>query len=187
MTNKDTRAALTGAVIEKGWYSTFSTSNPYCPCNLKSFTKAVRWAEHALAGAAADGVTRAVPEWAQMHAQYAHDVLHNVRAMLSDKDTAWIDVGVAMTGLRNLYPAATATPTPEPLNAIYDDQRERMEIAQKQYELGIRTAMLRDAVIEECAQVAANAAVRYKEIHQSAEMYAADAVARKIRDRRGPK
>lgn len=31
--------------IEKRWHDTFSTSNPYCPCNLKSFTKAVRAAE----------------------------------------------------------------------------------------------------------------------------------------------
>jgi len=38
---------LTDAQIEAGWHQTFSTSNPYCPCNLKSFTKAVRWAEHA--------------------------------------------------------------------------------------------------------------------------------------------
>jgi hypothetical protein len=41
---------LTGEQIEKGWRDTFSTNNPYCPCNLKSFTKAVRWAEHASKG-----------------------------------------------------------------------------------------------------------------------------------------
>jgi hypothetical protein len=40
--------ALTDAEIEAGWHQTFSTSNPYCPCNLKSFTKAVRWAQHAI-------------------------------------------------------------------------------------------------------------------------------------------
>jgi hypothetical protein len=34
--------------IADGWHNTFSTSNPYCPCDLKSFTKAVRWAEHAI-------------------------------------------------------------------------------------------------------------------------------------------
>lgn len=39
---------LTSKQIEAGWHATFSTSNPYCPCNLKSFTKAVRWAERAL-------------------------------------------------------------------------------------------------------------------------------------------
>jgi hypothetical protein len=39
--------ALTDAQIEAGWRQTFSTDNPYCPCNLKSFTKAVRWAERA--------------------------------------------------------------------------------------------------------------------------------------------
>jgi len=39
---------LTDAEIERGWHATFSTSNPYCPCNLKSFTKAVRWAVAAL-------------------------------------------------------------------------------------------------------------------------------------------
>ncbi|MCA7083412.1 hypothetical protein K7G19_07340 [Cupriavidus sp. DB3] len=40
---------LSDAAIEQGWHQTFSTNNPYCPCNLKSFTKAVRWAERALA------------------------------------------------------------------------------------------------------------------------------------------
>lgn len=39
---------LTDAEIERGWHATFSTGNPYCPCNLKSFTKAVRWAVSAL-------------------------------------------------------------------------------------------------------------------------------------------
>jgi hypothetical protein len=43
-----TERALTAAEIEKGWRKTFSTDNPYCPCNLKSFTKAVRWAEWTL-------------------------------------------------------------------------------------------------------------------------------------------
>lgn len=41
-------AELTDADIERGWHQTFSTSNPFCPCDLKSFTKAVRWAESAL-------------------------------------------------------------------------------------------------------------------------------------------
>lgn len=40
--------ALPAEAIERGWQETFSTQNPYCPCDLKSFTKAVRWAEHAL-------------------------------------------------------------------------------------------------------------------------------------------
>lgn len=35
---------LTDKQIEHGWKQTFSTENPFCPCNLKSFTKAVRWA-----------------------------------------------------------------------------------------------------------------------------------------------
>lgn len=43
--------ALTDAEIEKGWHNTFSTNNPYCPCNLKSFTKAVRWTERTLTAA----------------------------------------------------------------------------------------------------------------------------------------
>lgn len=37
-------AELTPAQIEAGWQSTFSTTNPHCPCDLKSFTKAARWA-----------------------------------------------------------------------------------------------------------------------------------------------
>lgn len=36
---------LTSAQIEAGWKTTFSTDNPFCPCNLKTFTKAVEWAE----------------------------------------------------------------------------------------------------------------------------------------------
>jgi hypothetical protein len=39
------RPELTDAQIEQGWRDTFSTNNPFCPCNLKTFTKAARWAE----------------------------------------------------------------------------------------------------------------------------------------------
>jgi hypothetical protein len=42
-------ASLSDEQIENGWRDTFSTDNPYCPCNLKSFTKAVRWAERHIA------------------------------------------------------------------------------------------------------------------------------------------
>jgi hypothetical protein len=42
---------LSTAEIEKGWRKTFSTDNPFCPCNLKTFTKAVRWAEFAMTAA----------------------------------------------------------------------------------------------------------------------------------------
>ncbi len=35
---------LSDAEIYKGWKHTFSTENPFCPCNLKSFTKSVNWA-----------------------------------------------------------------------------------------------------------------------------------------------
>ena len=41
--------ALTPEQIERGWQDTFSTNNPFCPCDLRSFTKAVRWAERAAA------------------------------------------------------------------------------------------------------------------------------------------
>lgn len=33
--------------IRERWEATFSTSNPFCPCDLKSFTKAVRATEAA--------------------------------------------------------------------------------------------------------------------------------------------
>lgn len=36
---------LTDAVVRRGWLNTFSTENPFCPCDFKSFTKAVRWTE----------------------------------------------------------------------------------------------------------------------------------------------
>lgn len=45
----DERKPLTEAQIAEGWKATFSTRNPFCPCDLHSFTKAVRWAERALA------------------------------------------------------------------------------------------------------------------------------------------
>lgn len=34
--------------VAQGWRDTFSTSNPYCPCNFESFKKAVKWAERYL-------------------------------------------------------------------------------------------------------------------------------------------
>lgn len=42
---------LTSMQIRAGWEDTFSTNNPFCPCDLKSFTKAVTWTERALAAA----------------------------------------------------------------------------------------------------------------------------------------
>lgn len=38
---------LTDEQIESGRKVTFSTSNPFCPCDSKTMRKAVRWAEHA--------------------------------------------------------------------------------------------------------------------------------------------
>ena len=49
----DVHKPLTGAQILAGWHDTFSTNNPFCPCDLKSFTKAVNWAERKLATARA--------------------------------------------------------------------------------------------------------------------------------------
>ncbi len=49
----DAKQGLTDNQIESGWHQTFSTSNPYCPCNLKSFTKAVRWTLAAIAASTA--------------------------------------------------------------------------------------------------------------------------------------
>lgn len=47
-TTAQTNTQLSTVEIEKGWRDTFSTENPFCPCNLKSFTKAVRWREQAV-------------------------------------------------------------------------------------------------------------------------------------------
>lgn len=38
---------LTDKQIEAGREATFSTSNPFCPCDSKTMRKVVRWAEHA--------------------------------------------------------------------------------------------------------------------------------------------
>lgn len=39
---------LSESQIQEGWESTFSTNNPFCPCDLRTFTKAARWAERAI-------------------------------------------------------------------------------------------------------------------------------------------
>lgn len=39
------REPLTEAQIEQGRRDTFSTENPFCPCDSKTMRKAVRWAE----------------------------------------------------------------------------------------------------------------------------------------------
>jgi len=41
-------ARLTDKQIEAGWHQTFSTSNPFCPCDLRAFKKAVNWAQSAI-------------------------------------------------------------------------------------------------------------------------------------------
>lgn len=45
-------APMTAAQIKEQWESTFSTGNPFCPCDLRSFTKAARAIEraHGIAG-----------------------------------------------------------------------------------------------------------------------------------------
>lgn len=35
---------LTDAELEAGRHKVFSTSNPFCPCDSKTFRKAARWA-----------------------------------------------------------------------------------------------------------------------------------------------
>lgn len=47
---------MTDEQIELLWKSTFSTSNPFCPCDLRTFTKAARAVE-AYFQRASDGVT----------------------------------------------------------------------------------------------------------------------------------
>lgn len=54
-TKVEARAVLTDAQIRKGWEATFSTNNPFCPCDLKSFTKAVNWAQRAIEAAGGTG------------------------------------------------------------------------------------------------------------------------------------
>ena len=48
------RQPLTDKKIKAGWEATFSTNNPFCPCDLRSFTKAASWAERAMLAAAPD-------------------------------------------------------------------------------------------------------------------------------------
>ena len=42
---------LTDEAIKAGRQKTFSTNNPFCPCDAKTMRKAVRWAERACATA----------------------------------------------------------------------------------------------------------------------------------------
>lgn len=43
-----TTKVLTDEQIEQGREATFSTNNPYCPCDSKTMRKAARWAEQAV-------------------------------------------------------------------------------------------------------------------------------------------
>lgn len=43
-----TDTVLTDTDIEQGRHKTFSTENPFCPCDSKTFRKAARWAEQAV-------------------------------------------------------------------------------------------------------------------------------------------
>lgn len=49
---------LTDAEIEQGRHETFSTSNPFCPCDSKTFLKAARWTERRLASEAENELLR---------------------------------------------------------------------------------------------------------------------------------
>jgi hypothetical protein len=51
------RVPLSYAEISAGWHATFSTSNPFCPCDLKTFTKVVRWTEAVYRRAGAPATT----------------------------------------------------------------------------------------------------------------------------------
>ena len=55
--SQTTDAALTSAEIEAGWHDTFSTRNPFCPCDLSAFTKSARWAERAIRQHRPDGIS----------------------------------------------------------------------------------------------------------------------------------
>lgn len=41
----DARVPMTEQDLRNSWQDTFSTNNPFCPCDLRSFTKSVRAAE----------------------------------------------------------------------------------------------------------------------------------------------
>lgn len=43
-----TETILTDEQIEHGRHNTFSTNNPFCPCDSKTMRKAARWAEKAV-------------------------------------------------------------------------------------------------------------------------------------------
>lgn len=87
--------ALTPQQIEAGWNDTFSTNNPYCPCDLKSFTKAVRWAERQTAALASDTGERGVGVW---------------REWLEHAIKAWPDAVSALVATASaMGPSATIT------------------------------------------------------------------------------
>lgn len=43
-TSAGEQVGLTDAELEAGRHQVFSTSNPFCPCDSKTFRKAARWA-----------------------------------------------------------------------------------------------------------------------------------------------
>lgn len=93
MEQQENRAQrLTDAQIEQGWRDTFSTNNPFCPCDLKTFTKAARWAEanvHRQRVNEREVLVSLLQQWAALDAGSWHAVRHeNEKARLLDDTRA---------------------------------------------------------------------------------------------------
>jgi len=99
----DEREELSSKQIEAGWHKTFSTSNPFCPCDLKSFTKAVRWAERALSSSTvqqvgADALDAARYRWLRSYPNNVNAAVYGPTGGLLRRDDyldAAIDAAIA--------------------------------------------------------------------------------------------
>ena len=120
MTTPDTALqALTASQIEAGWKQTFSTYNPFCPCNLKSFTKAVNWA------IAADRALRAPPVPDAEFVLEQISVYVNALEANGDEPSAeheaaveaeWVVLERAVCALAASHPAPKEAPAGAPIN-----------------------------------------------------------------------
>ena len=120
------KAELTAKQIKAGWEDTFSTNNPFCPCDLKSFTKAVNCAGRALAAhnpTVGEPLDMTSPGRRCINA--AADVLSEVMAFVELGDDLAPKVSGALSGLRALQSIAPQAPAAEPV-AMTVEERQRL-------------------------------------------------------------
>lgn len=95
--------SLSDAQIENGWRETFSTNNPYCPCDLKTFTKAARWAIRETSAAMIRAQSEALTT-AQRRIEELSDRLTKMKQVLLDARETWMKENPCEDGCDHVTP-----------------------------------------------------------------------------------